>query len=209
MKKRVSFYTLGCRLNQAETAIMQASLEREGFEIVDFKHPADVVVINTCTVTENSDADTRRIVNRINRLNPQAKIALVGCQAQVQREQLLEMPNVQWVVGNARKMDLAEILQTAGTDAPPQVITPVIKKENFTLPVAGIDRQHTRANLKIQDGCDFFCSFCVIPYARGRARSREFPDILKEAKVLLEAGHREANFVATSTSLYRAGATRS
>lgn len=189
-KERVSFYTLGCRLNQAETAIIRRGFEADGYQVVDFKNPADLVVINTCTVTENGDADTRRAVNKVNRLNSGAKIALVGCQAQVQREKLLELPGVQWVVGNGAKMDLAKVLAEAGKDTP-QVITPTIERESFTIPIAGIDRIKTRANLKIQDGCDFFCSFCEIPFARGRARSRVFTDILKEAKQLVVGGHKE------------------
>jgi len=187
---RVSFYTFGCRLNQAETAIISQSFREKGFEVVDFKEPADVVVVNTCTVTENGDSDTRRLVNRITRINPGAKIALVGCQAQVQREQLLQLPNVYWIIGNARKLEFADILQEGISDTP-RVITPVIQRDSFTIPVAGIDARHTRANLKIQDGCDFFCSFCEIPYARGRARSREFADILQEARTLVAAGHHE------------------
>ncbi len=202
MKKKISFYTFGCRLNQAETAIIQKTFENEGFAVVDYRQPADVVVINTCTVTENGDADTRRMVNRINRVNPNAEIALVGCQAQVQREKLLDLPNVRWVVGNARKMELAEILRNAGKDSP-QVITPVIEKGSFTLPAAGIDSHHTRANLKIQDGCDFFCSFCEIPYARGRARSRELPDLLAEAKTLAAAGHHELILTGINLGTYR------
>ena len=188
---RVSFYTLGCRLNQAETAILQRSFEQKGYRVVDFKKSADVVVVNTCTVTENGDADTRKVVNKINRLNPEARIALIGCQAQIQRHKLLEMRNVHWVVGNERKMELDSVLQETADNASPRVITPVISRKPFTIPLAGIDRKHTRANLKIQDGCDFFCSFCVIPYARGRARSREFANIISAAKQLIHAGHRE------------------
>ncbi len=191
MNTRVAFYTFGCRLNQAETAILQRSFEQSGYRVVNFKEPADMVVVNTCTVTENGDADTRRLVNKINRINPGARIALVGCQAQIQREKLLDLPNVQWVVGNSRKMELVEVLQENQQQEIPQVIAPVISRRSFTLPVAGIDRQHTRANLKIQDGCDFFCSFCVIPFARGRARSRKFSDIMDEARQLVAAGHRE------------------
>ncbi len=191
MKTTVSFYTFGCRLNQAETAILQCSFEEQGYRVVDFRNPADVVVVNTCTVTENGDADTRKLVNKINRIQPQARIALLGCQAQIQREQLLDLHNVRWVVGNSRKMEFARILKRHFNDEKAQVITPVISGRSFTLPAAGIDRDHTRANLKIQDGCDSFCSFCVIPYARGRARSREFKDIIFEAEMLVEAGHRE------------------
>lgn len=190
MEQTVSFYTLGCRLNQAETAVMQRGFEAEGYRIVHFREPADLAVINTCTVTENGDSDTRRLVNKLNRLNPHCKIALVGCQAQVQREKLLQLPGVQWVIGNAVKMELANWLNSAGSDGP-QVYTPVIPRQSFTVPFAGIDANRTRANIKIQDGCDFFCSFCEIPFARGRARSRQFGDIIKEAHQLVQAGRRE------------------
>jgi threonylcarbamoyladenosine tRNA methylthiotransferase MtaB len=202
MEKTISFYTLGCRLNQAETAIIQQGFERQGYRIVGIDQPADIVVINTCTVTENGDADTRRLVNKINRLNAQSKIALVGCQAQIQQEKLLELSGVQWVVGNAVKMDLARMLPDLDGGAP-QVIAPVIKKGSFTIPFAGIDPHHTRANLKIQDGCDFFCSFCEIPYARGRARSREFGDLLREARELVSAGHRELVLTGINVGTYR------
>ena len=202
MEKTVSFYTLGCRLNQAETALIQRGFEREGYHVVGFDQPADIVVINTCTVTENGDADTRRLVNKINRMNAEAQIALVGCQAQIQQEKLLEMSGVRWVVGNAVKMDLAEMLHVFD-DGPPQVIAPVIKKGSFKIPFAGIDPHHTRANLKIQDGCDFFCSFCEIPYARGRARSREFDDLVREARELVAAGHQELVLTGINVGTYR------
>jgi threonylcarbamoyladenosine tRNA methylthiotransferase MtaB len=190
MKPKIAFYTFGCRLNQAETSILQRSFEQRDYKIVDYRGDPDVVVVNTCTVTENGDIDTRKLVNKINRSNPETKIALVGCQAQVQREKLMELEGVYWVIGNERKMEFVEILEKAGLDTP-QLITPPIRRNNFTLPIAGIDHHHTRANLKIQDGCDFFCSFCEIPYARGRARSRVFSDILKEANTLVLAGHHE------------------
>src|SRR3989338_4806986 len=102
MKPHISFYTLGCRLNQSETASLQNSFESGGYSVVNFENPADIVVINTCTVTENGDADTRRLVNKINRFNPRARIALVGCQAQMQKEKLAAFPNVRGVVGNAK-----------------------------------------------------------------------------------------------------------
>ncbi len=200
-KISVSFYTFGCRLNQSETAVIQNSLEEEGYRVVNFEEPADIVVVNTCTVTENGDADTRRLVHKINRINPQSKIALVGCQAQMQKEKLAAWPNVRWVVGNAQKMDLGKILKEFA-DAPTQIIAPTIPRQSFTLPSTGIDRLPLRANLKIQDGCDFFCSFCEIPYARGRARSRIFTDILKEAKILATAGHKEVVLTGINVGTY-------
>lgn len=198
----ISFYTLGCRLNQSETAVVQRTFETSDYKVVDISEPADVVVINTCTVTENGDADTRRLVNKVNRINPKSKIALIGCQAQIQKEKLTEMTNVKWVVGNAKKMNIKSIIEEFADSAQPQVITPTIPRESFTIPLAGIDRDHTRANIKIQDGCDFFCSFCEIPYARGRARSREFDDILLEVKALVAAKHKEIVITGINVGTY-------
>lgn len=198
----VSFHTLGCRLNQSETAVLENIFSAEGYRVVGADQAADIVVINTCTVTENGDADTRKLVSRVNRQNPDVRIALIGCQAQVQKEKLLEFPNVRWVVGNGPKMELARILKTSPADQSPRVIAPTISRDSFTMPATGIDRQHIRANLKIQDGCDFFCSFCEIPYARGRARSREFDDILKEARSLVAAGHKEIVITGINVGTY-------
>ncbi|MFT5388235.1 MAG: threonylcarbamoyladenosine tRNA methylthiotransferase MtaB [Candidatus Omnitrophota bacterium] len=188
-KKTIAFYTLGCRLNQSETAVIENTFN-DNYAIVPFKDGAEIVIINTCTVTENGDADARRLVNKAVRLNKDVKVAMIGCQAQVQKEKLLKLPNVQWVIGNAKKMDVASIIEEIDNQEP-RVITPTISKESFTIPMAGIDRRHTRANIKIQDGCDFFCTFCEIPYARGRARSRVFEDILVECRALIAAGHKE------------------
>src|ERR1700690_4458537 len=107
--KKISFYTFGCRLNQSETASIQNSFGSNGYEVVGFNEPSDIVVINTCTVTQGGDADTRHLVHRVNRQNPAARIALVGCQAQIQKEQLAHLPNVDRIVGNGRKMDLVSV----------------------------------------------------------------------------------------------------
>src|SRR5271168_2698562 len=124
--KRISFYTFGCRLNQSETASIQNSFEQGGYQIVGFDEPSDIVVVNTCTVTEGGDADTRHLVNKINRQNPKARIALVGCQAQIQKEQLACLPNVRWIVGNARKMELVSVFDEYPKPDTAQVITPTI-----------------------------------------------------------------------------------
>ncbi len=204
-KTSVSFHTLGCRLNQSETATLRRTFELDGWQVVDFEKPADLVVINTCTVTEEGDADTRRLVHKALRVNPHSRIALIGCQAQIQKEKLAKLPHVAWIVGNARKMDLVSILKesAASAESPAEVITPPIPKESFTSPVAAIDCEHTRANLKIQDGCDSFCSFCEIPYARGRARSRQFADLLREAETLVAAGHKELVLTGVNLGAYR------
>jgi threonylcarbamoyladenosine tRNA methylthiotransferase MtaB len=200
---RIAFHTFGCRLNQAETATLSASFAHNGHEVVDLQDPNDIVVVNTCTVTENGDADTRRMVRRIVRANPDAEIALVGCQAQMQPQFLAALPNVRWVVGNADKMDLVSIIADDSCTAETTVLRNTPPRRSFTMPVDGIDPFHTRANLKIQDGCDFFCSFCVIPYARGRARSREFPDLIREARNLSAAGYRELVLTGVNIGTYQ------
>ena len=188
---RISFYTFGCRLNQSETASIQNSFLQGGYQVVGFDQPSDIVVINTCTVTEGGDADTRHLVHKVNRSNPSARIALVGCQAQIQKERLADLPNVRWIVGNARKMDLISVFNEFPKPQRAQLVTPIIEREPFSLQIASIDHEHTRANIKIQDGCDFFCTFCEIPYARGRARSRVFEDIFIESHSLIASGHKE------------------
>ncbi|MCP5051811.1 MAG: tRNA (N(6)-L-threonylcarbamoyladenosine(37)-C(2))-methylthiotransferase MtaB [bacterium] len=208
--RRISFYNQGCRLNQAETATLARHFEAGDYQVVDFKNESDVVVVNTCTVTENGDADTRRLVNKISRVNPRAKIALVGCQAQILREKLFDLPNVRWVVGNAEKMNLVRILDQYDPlnhpdtgDSPPQLIAPKIGRQVFTSETAAVDKNHTRANLKIQDGCDFYCSFCVIPFARGPARSRQFDDIIREAETLAAHGHKEIVLTGINLGTYQ------
>ena len=203
MNKRVSFHTFGCRLNQAETASIEHSFKSKGYQVVDDSKLSDIVVINTCTVTKNGDADTRKLVNRLVRKNPEAQIALIGCQAQVQGHLLSKMPNIRWIVGNARKLELASII---GGDTSvvsyPFILTESIPQNNFKIRFKGTDRRQTRANLKIQDGCDFYCFFCVIPYARGRARSREFGDLEREAKDLVAAGHKEIVLTGVNVGTY-------
>lgn len=202
MPERVSFFTFGCRLNQAETATLGAAFRRQGFDVVPYGDPADLVVVNTCTITENGDADTRKLVNRITRTLPEAKLALVGCQAQMQANILAEMPNVAWVVGNSHKMDLPSIIRDRTDEAEPVVIRQPPSRKPFTQPILSPEMHRTRANLKIQDGCDFFCSFCVVPYARGRARGREFDDILLEAKALVDGGFRELVLTGVNVGTY-------
>ncbi len=200
VKSKITFLTQGCRLNQSETAVIERQFDTDRFLVTDDANTADVVVVNTCTVTENGDADTRRLVRQLAGRNPSVKVALVGCQAQILKEALLDLPNVVWVVGNAEKFNLASIVRDASSDTP-QVIVPKIDRSSFTAEAA-IDRKHTRANLKIQDGCDFFCAFCVIPFARGPARSRQFADILDEAQLLVAAGYREVVLTGVNIGTY-------
>ena len=159
MSKRVSFHTFGCRLNQAETASIRSSFKNYGYHVVDGNELSDLVVINTCTVTKNGDNDTRRLVSRIIKENPKVQIALIGCQAQTQANKLSQMPNIRWVIGNARKMELISIVEEESAAPFPTVSIESIPQGAFRIPYSGTEQGLTRANLKIQDGCDFYCFF--------------------------------------------------
>jgi threonylcarbamoyladenosine tRNA methylthiotransferase MtaB len=205
--KKVAFYNQGCRLNQAETATLEQTFQVGGHLVVPMDQQPEVVIVNTCTVTENGDADTRRLVSKIVRDNPDCKIALIGCQAQILKDQLLKLPNVEWVVGNAQKMNFLAILSDESATGP-HVIVPKITRESFTIETAAVDTRHTRANLKVQDGCDFYCAFCVIPFARGPARSRQFNNSIREAVTLVGAGHRELILTGINVGTYEDGDLR-
>ena len=202
MKKRVSFFTFGCRLNQAETSTIENSFRDRGYHVVDIDSPSDICVVNTCTVTKNGDADTKKMVKKIARRHPDSKIALLGCQAQAQGETLLSLPNVNWVIGNAHKMDLLEFIDQSNEKPSPIVNVDPIPKNDFTISTIGYDHSHTRANLKIQDGCDFYCLFCVIPYVRGSARSRQFDDLIREAKNFVAADFKEIVLTGVNIGCY-------
>lgn len=199
--KKVSFINQGCRLNQSETSALEQLFENEGFDITKNQVP-DITVVNTCTVTENGDADTRKIINQLVKQNDQIKIALIGCQSQIQKEALLKFKNVQWVIGNAEKMNTHKIISETYNSNEQLCRTEKIKREPFTINTTSLDSTHTRANIKIQDGCDFYCSFCVIPFARGPARSRVFEDIIREAIELSEAGFQELVLTGVNIGTY-------
>ena len=199
--KTVSFFTQGCRLNQAESATLERAFEQEGFNIVGFNTSADIAVINTCTVTDNADKDAKRLVRKAAKHNKSVKVALIGCMAQIQKQALLDWPNVAWVVGNAQKMQLPHLIEDPSLEG--EALVPKMKKEAFEEPLQGFDRHHVRANIKVQDGCDFFCSFCVIPFARGPARSRFFYDVLAESKELVKSGHKELVLTGINVGTYQ------
>ena len=203
MEKNVSFYTLGCRSNQSETAVLRNLFEQNGYKIIPEDRMTDIAVINTCTVTEKGDLDARKIIHRLKRQNPKIKIALIGCQAQTQSEDLKRLAGVHWIVGNAEKMNLISLIEQIKPSKNPHICVPPILKQTFTMPTSGIDKTRTRANIKIQDGCESFCSYCEVPYARGPARSRDFEDILKEAKYLVEAGHKEIVLTGINIGAYQ------
>ncbi len=202
-KLKASFYTLGCRLNQAETALIGNSFRQKGYELVEFGQPADVCVINSCTVTEQADAKCRQLVRQVLRKNPETFVAVVGCYAQIGSEALRQVEGIDLIVGTEDKLRVGDFIDDPIKLPAPQVIKTKMTKAPFTIATAGGAAPTTRANLKIQDGCDFMCSFCVIPFARGRARSRAFWDIQREALRLIDAGHKEIVLTGVNIGTYQ------
>ncbi len=201
---RASLHTLGCRLNQAETAIIANGLAARGFEIVEFGEPADVTVINTCTVTEQADSKCRQAVRAALRVNPTTFVAVVGCYAQNGVDAISSIRGVDLIIGNEHKLQVGDFLNGLNKNSPPQIIhSPKLPEREFTIDTNGLYTFNTRANLKIQDGCNYFCSFCIIPTVRGRARSRNFADIIREAEALVAAGHHELVLTGVNIGTYK------
>ena len=202
---RATFTSLGCRLNHTEAATWAGQFADKGYTIVPWGEPAEVAVINTCSVTHRAEAHCRNTVRRALRHSPDAFVVVAGCYAQSGLDALREIPGVDLIVGTEFKDTFADYL-----DRPRKLPEPVvlhsarITREEFEVPSTG-RYDATRANLKVQDGCDFFCSFCIIPYTRGRERSRRFDDLLREAGELAEAGYRELVLTGVNIGRYRSG----
>jgi threonylcarbamoyladenosine tRNA methylthiotransferase MtaB len=191
---RASFHTIGCRLNQAETAVLADRLKSDGYQVVEFGQPTDLFILNTCSVTDHAESDCRYAIRRILRSSPQAFVAVTGCYAQTGADALRRMPGVDLIVGAQYKMNLPDYLPRSSPlqklPAPQILHTRTVDRHDFLQAGAG-EYESTRANLKIQDGCNFMCSFCIIPFARGHERSRHLDDALREADELAAKGHRE------------------
>ncbi len=200
-----SLHTLGCRLNQAETAIIATDLQKQGYNIVPFGQPSDLTVINTCTVTEQADAKCRQAVRKSIRQNPDTYVAVIGCYAQMDVDTIRSIEGVDLIMGNEHKMKLPEYVGNAPQKQgqPTVVHTPKISREEFVIESVGLYDTHTRANLKIQDGCNFVCSYCIIAKARGPARSRAFEDSLREARQLADMGYKEIVLTGVNIGTYR------
>ena len=188
--RSVAFHTLGCKLNFSETSTMSRQLELEGFEKKQFTEQADVYVINTCSVTENADKECRQLVRRVQRLAPESFIVITGCYAQLKPQEIATIPGVDLVLGAAEKFNLVEHLAnlTKG-DATKICSCDIDTLTGFHSSFSVNDR--TRTFLKVQDGCDYSCSFCTIPMARGKSRSDTVAGVVQQAKGLAEKGVKE------------------
>src|SRR5690606_18788738 len=176
---KASIHTLGCRLNQAESNLIREKMENAGYRIVPFGDRADLAVINTCTVTNLADAKCRNAIRAFTRQNPDAFVAVVGCYSQMGYKAVAEIPGVDLIIGNQDKLSVLDYVGL-GKNERPVIVRDRIDKNDFSINFAGELPFPKRANLKVQDGCDFMCSFCIIPFARGRARSRDLENLLAE-----------------------------
>lgn len=189
--RTVAFHTLGCKANQLETSTLAGGFKEQGWRIVPFDDPAEIYVINTCTVTERSDQESRRMVRRARLSNPEARIVVTGCYAQVSPEELAALDGVSFVIGNNFKDRIVEIVETAPVTDRPLVQVSDIDKSRIMegASTAAIDR--TRGSLKIQDGCDYKCTYCIIWEARGLSRSLPVDDLKLQLSRMVAEGFRE------------------
>ncbi len=188
--RSVAFHTLGCKLNFSETSTLSRQLEQEGFEKKDFTDQADVYVINTCSVTENADKECRQLVRRIQRRAPESFVVITGCYAQLKPKEIAEIPGVDLVLGAAEKFNLLQHLSTLTKGAEAKICSCDIETvSGFNTSFSVNDR--TRTFLKVQDGCDYSCSFCTIPMARGKSRSDSIENVVKQAQALAQNGVKE------------------
>jgi threonylcarbamoyladenosine tRNA methylthiotransferase MtaB len=202
--KSVAFYTLGCKLNFSETSAIGRSMEESGFDVVPFEQAADVYVINTCSVTENADKKCRYYVRRALRHNPDAYVVVVGCYAQLKPKEISEIKGVDLVLGAAEKFRLPDILHDLSKQPCGQVMASDIQAADFFVDAYSVG-DRTRSFLKIQDGCDYKCSFCTIPLARGKSRSDRPENVLKNARALAAKGVKEIVLTGVNTGDYGKG----
>ena len=201
--RKAALHNLGCKVNSYETEAMQQLLEAAWYQIVDFEEKADVYIINTCSVTNVADKKSRQMLHRAKAKNPEALVVAAGCYAQAAGEKLLEDTAIDLVIGNNKKAELVQLLEErlAGQEPQDAVIDISATQEYEAL---RIERQadHTRAFIKVQDGCNQFCSYCIIPYTRGRVRSRRPEDVEKEVRDLAEKGYQEIVLTGIHLSSY-------
>ena len=196
--KKVALHNLGCKVNAYETEAMQEMLEQNGYEIVPFKEGADIYIINTCTVTNMADRKSRQMLHRAKKMNPNALVVAAGCYVQAKEESGEIDSCIDIVIGNNRKKDLIEILEQHIQKA---VIDINHTKEYEQLHLTKT-AEHTRAYIKVQDGCNQFCTYCIIPFARGRVRSRGKDDVLEEVCGLARNGYKEVVLTGIHLSSY-------
>ncbi len=191
-KRKVAFYTLGCKVNQYETNAMIQQFQEHGYELVDFEEKADIYIINTCTVTNMSDKKSREILRRAKKQNPVSTLVAVGCYAQVGKEKLEQIPEIDLILGTNEKNNIVAYVEKYRKEKKrEEVVTDVMQMREFQDFGTITYTDKNRAAIKVQDGCDRFCSYCIIPYARGRVRSRKIESVVNEAEEISKKGVKE------------------
>lgn len=188
--RKIALHTLGCKLNFSETSAIGRVLVENGFQKVEFSEPADYYIINTCSVTQNADKETRQIVRSALRTNPDAKVIIVGCYAQLKPEEIAAIPGVNLVLGANEKFKINEYIEQLENQEKPLVIAGDIDDVNFYTDAYSYG-ERTRSFLKVQDGCDYFCAFCTIPLARGKSRSGTIEQTVQTARKVAQTGVKE------------------
>ena len=201
---KAALHNLGCKVNAYETEAMQQILEEAGYEIVPFSEYADVYVINTCSVTNMADRKSRQMLHRAKKQNPDAIVVGAGCYVQTKEAQALVDESIDIVIGNNKKHELVPLLREYEASHRKMACVADINHEKQAYEEVSLSRtaEHTRAFIKVQDGCNQFCTYCIIPFARGRVRSRELPDVLQEIRTLAKSGYREVVLTGIHLSSY-------
>lgn len=201
--KKAALHNLGCKVNAYETEAMQHLLEEAGYEIVPFTQKADVYVINTCSVTNMADRKSRQMLHKAKKNNPDSIVVAAGCYVQTSEKEVLNDLSVDIVIGNDRKHDLVRLLEEYSLDSVGDTVDDINDgKHDFEELFIDQTKEHTRAFIKVQDGCNQFCSYCIIPYARGRVRSRRFENVIAEVERLAANGFKEIVLTGIHLSSY-------
>lgn len=201
--KKAALHNLGCKVNAYETEAMQHLLEEAGYEIVPFTQKADVYVINTCSVTNMADRKSRQMLHKAKKNNPDSIVVAAGCYVQTSEKEVLNDLSADIVVGNDRKHDLVRLLEEYSLDSVNDTVDDINDgKHDFEELFIDQTKEHTRAFIKVQDGCNQFCSYCIIPYARGRVRSRRFENVIAEVERLAANGFKEVVLTGIHLSSY-------
>lgn len=199
---RIAFYTLGCKVNQYESESIKNELIKCGYTNENFENEADIYIINSCTVTSIADKKTRNILRRTKKLNPQSIVIVTGCYAQTNSKELLEIEEIDFVVGNSNKNGLVEFIKNIDKQKNKVLSEDIFKRKSYENYEFATLREMTRAYIKIQDGCNNFCSYCKIPFARGKSRSRSTESILKEINFLVNEGFKEFIIIGINLGAY-------
>src|SRR5690606_3791522 len=204
MAKSVSLHTLGCKLNYSETSTLAKQFETRGFELRDYGENSDIFVLNTCSVTNNADKECRQIVRSILRNNPETYVIVTGCYAQLQPGEIAEIEGVDVVLGAKEKFKIFDYVESFEKGEPSCIYrSPIEEANDFHFAFSADTDSRTRAFLKIQDGCNYKCSFCTIPLARGKSRSQPINEVVENAKRVIDAGYKEIVLTGVNTGDYK------